>query len=449
MLVREGVDVRHGQRVYGETRSGLQILPPPTRICSWAVAGAPAFRLFGFPVHVRVGFLMFLGLVVVANYNVDPSFALWLAFFMASLTLIHELGHAFAARATGANAEIALDFFYGYAAFTPTRQLKPWERAGISLAGPATQIALACAVLLALKVNPLDIEAVRASSHAARALYWAGPVIGLFNLIPVLPFDGGNVVMAGIDKIIPGRSRIVMLWFSVVVTVGAMIAVVAFGSRELSGLLIFGAIPLIAQLQMLRAHTDFKKRRTIPAATSLFAAAESVGWQTLNPNQFAGGQQSSPWLRAHIALDRGDPIGARQILLDDFDNHETPTWWPPDTAPTEALNALVNLLPTPLPIGHPYSEYVLSGVLLQIGRYREAAMYAADAYGRTRSPMLAVNVARGAAALADRATALAWLRTAVTVHAPSDTVLNTVMHAPEFERMRDDPQFAFLLDPAA
>src|SRR6266542_3977884 len=104
------------------------------------MASPPAFRLFGFPVHVRPGFLFFL--IVVVAINGGDALALWLAAFMATFTLLHELGHAVAARATGARAEISLDFFYGYAAFTPTRPLKRWERAGISFAGPATQIAL-------------------------------------------------------------------------------------------------------------------------------------------------------------------------------------------------------------------------------------------------------------------------------------------------------------------
>ncbi len=93
--------------------------------------------MFGFPVHVRTGFLLFMVLVVLIN---GTDIGLWLAAFMALFTLLHELGHAFAARATGAEAEISLDFLAGYASFVPTRPLKRWERAGISLAGPAVQI---------------------------------------------------------------------------------------------------------------------------------------------------------------------------------------------------------------------------------------------------------------------------------------------------------------------
>ncbi len=74
------------------------------------MSSQPAFRLFGFPVHVRPGFFMFMVIVVVAN---GPQVGIWLAAFIAVLTLIHELGHAFAARATGARAEISLDLLAG------------------------------------------------------------------------------------------------------------------------------------------------------------------------------------------------------------------------------------------------------------------------------------------------------------------------------------------------
>ena len=63
-------------------------------------------------------------------------------------TLIHELGHAVAARATGADAEISLNFLAGYASYLPTRPISRLEHAGISFAGPAVQIVTSVAVLL-------------------------------------------------------------------------------------------------------------------------------------------------------------------------------------------------------------------------------------------------------------------------------------------------------------
>ena len=42
---------------------------------------------------------------------------MWLAISIAGFTLLHELGHAVAARRAGAKAEISLDFLAGYASY--------------------------------------------------------------------------------------------------------------------------------------------------------------------------------------------------------------------------------------------------------------------------------------------------------------------------------------------
>ena len=62
------------------------------------------FRLLGFDVHVRTGFLIFLGLIV---FLYQDQFGLWLAGGIAVFTLLHELGHAIAARSAGAEAAIS------------------------------------------------------------------------------------------------------------------------------------------------------------------------------------------------------------------------------------------------------------------------------------------------------------------------------------------------------
>ena len=166
------------------------------------MARSPTFHLFGNPIHIRSGFVVFMALVIVVN---GGELGLWIAGSAAALTLLHELGHAFAARATGARAEISLDFLAGYASFVPVRPLKRWERAGISIAGPAVQIGVGVGALTLMGVNPIDPDSYGRSA-ASLAIWWTGPIMGLFNLVPVLPLDGGHIVMAGLDRIVPGRS---------------------------------------------------------------------------------------------------------------------------------------------------------------------------------------------------------------------------------------------------
>ncbi len=204
------------------------------------------FHLFGFPVQIRAGFVFFAILVIFINgYEVG----VWLALFLAILTLLHELGHAFAARAAGAESEIALDMFYGYASFRPTRELTWWERAGISLAGPAVQIVVGSAALLALGASPFHPPS---SGHPVElALWFAGPIIGLYNLAPVLPFDGGHVVEAVLSTVLGKRAQRVTLYLSVAITLGVIVYVML--DERWAGFRFFTLIPLIAQIQMLTA----------------------------------------------------------------------------------------------------------------------------------------------------------------------------------------------------
>jgi Zn-dependent protease len=403
------------------------------------MASPPAFRLLGFPVQVKPGFMLLLVLVIVVN---GPERGVWLALFLALFTLLHELGHAVAARATGAKAEISLDFLYGYASFQPTRELKRWERAGISLAGPATQIIISTIALRATGITSLRPHS--SWSPAQLGLWWAGPIIGLVNLIPVLPFDGGNIAEAGLEAVLPrGIARAVMIYLSIGLTLGG--AVLLFTNPRLQTLGIFAMVPLIGQLQMLTQHRARGKRPAVELdSASLFAAGEAAAWRDGDVSRFVGGQLPSPWYRAHQQLTQGHAEIARQVLVLDFHDEETPNWWPPDAAPDPSLAALVQLLDDPLPTGRTYSEFVLATVLLRLGEFERAANYAAAAYRREPSPMLAVCVSRAAAALGDRAVALGWLRAAIGEGPPTDGLRHAADHAPEFDTLRHDHEFRAL-----
>ena len=398
------------------------------------MAPPPAFHVFGFPVHVRAGFWMFMVLIVFVN---GTDIGVWLAAFIAAFTLVHELGHAFAARATGARAEISLDFMAGYAAFVPTRPLSRRERAGISFAGPAVQIIIGGAVYLALQGS---WSWPTADEHMEIAALWAGPVIGLFNLIPVLPFDGGMMLEQLVDVFTPKHSRRFMIWFTVAV-VGTAMAYSLF-NEALQHYVIFMAIPLLSVAQMA---TPGKQETTRAQAQQELVRAEALAWATGDVSRFPRGHVPSPWFRAHQQLAQGHPDVARQLLMADLAGDGPVNWWPPDAAPLDALRDLVGVLPQPLPSGGTFRSFVLTTILLRLGQYEPAANYAALAYGRDRAAMHAIHVARAAAALGDRTVALGWLRTAAA-GAPAHAVAAAVATAPEFEALRQDPEFASALD---
>lgn len=202
-------------------------------------------RVLGFPVEIRPGFVVFLALVV---FLYGGTLGLWAAGTIAVFTLIHELGHASAARATGARAEISLDFLAGYAAYQPSRPLARWERAGIAAAGPLSQFASGVVALLLLGANPFSRDDIVAS-EATVTVWWAGIVLALVNLIPVLPLDGGAIVTTALERLAPRHGRKVMLWFSIAVSSGLLVFAVLVADAR--GFLPFAVILLVLQVQIL------------------------------------------------------------------------------------------------------------------------------------------------------------------------------------------------------
>lgn len=359
------------------------------------------FRLLGFDVRVQSGFVVFMALIV---FLYRSPFGYWLAGSIAVLTLVHELGHATAARRAGADANISLGFLAGYASYRPTRPISRARHAWISFAGPGVHIAVSVAVLLAIGANPFEVGSA-SESPAAAAIWWAGPAIGMLNLIPVLPLDGGNIVTYGLDGLLPGRARRYMLYFSIGLSLAGAVVLVATGYR---GFVLFIGFLLITQLQMLNAG---------------------------KPPQEA----QSVWQVAAAADEAGKSGKARRVLTAALSHPQPDAGSPPTSLTPDRAARLIELLPRPLPYGDPANEYVLSRLLLDCGRFEEAAHYAADSFGRRPESLLAAIVARSAAALDDQATAIGWLRTAASAGTSPEGLAITIDRAPEFVALRNHP----------
>jgi Zn-dependent protease len=363
-------------------------MPPPDR---------HQLRVLGFPLHVRRGFLLFIVLLVFLN---GDEFGLWLAAAVAGFTLLHELGHALAARRAGADAEVSLDFMAGYTAYVARRPLSQGTQALIALAGPVTHITAGLAVLAVMGVNPLD-EASWQRSAASQAIWWAGPAIGLFNLLPLLPLDGGNVVSSLLERVAPGRGRRIMLYASLVITVAAAVAYVVVAERRAFTVLI--GLLLLMQLQLV---FDDRSRHA-----------------------------ESPFDKALAALRKGDTDRATRVMVSGL-RRPGSARVVPRTLDDESTRQLLALLPRPLPYGDPFNEYVLTNLLVRAGAYDEAARYGAECYAREPRPLIAATVARAAGAVGDDDTAAAWLRAAADAGTSHDGLASVIDHAPELAAAR-------------
>jgi len=112
------------------------------------------------------------------------------ALFFASV-LAHELSHAIVARRLGLKVESITLFIFGGVTTIDTDARTPREEALIALAGPAMSIALGAVFIGA--------DLVIGQEQIGALIGWLGVVnlvLGVFNLIPGFPMDGGRVLRA-------------------------------------------------------------------------------------------------------------------------------------------------------------------------------------------------------------------------------------------------------------
>lgn len=144
--------------------------------------------VFGFPIDVKLSFLLLLGVVFLWFGGLAGVFVVSLAF---ASVLLHELGHAVVARFLGVDiAGIELGFLGGAAKMDGIPR-RPNHEIAIAVAGPIVSLVLAG---LGLGLGGLF------HSELLGAIGWINLVLAGFNLIPALPMDGGRVLRAILAK---------------------------------------------------------------------------------------------------------------------------------------------------------------------------------------------------------------------------------------------------------
>jgi len=126
--------------------------------------------------------------------------------FLGSI-LAHELSHALVGRRFGVRVERITLFVLGGMAHMEEEPPDWRSELAMAIAGPAASLALGflCLYLAGLISGPVEldpekpIDAISKLSPLATVLFWLGPVniiLGLFNLVPGFPLDGGRVLRA-------------------------------------------------------------------------------------------------------------------------------------------------------------------------------------------------------------------------------------------------------------
>jgi Zn-dependent protease len=178
----------------------------PTRERPRRGALGSSFNLFtigGVDVEVHISWLViavlvtwslatgfFPAVVPGAGAAVDWLFGAIAAILFFASVLAHELAHSFVARARGLDVRSITLFIFGGVSNLSGEAKQPGTEFAIAIVGPLTSFAIAAlAFLVAIAVsgNP-PVEAT------ASYLAFVNGALGLFNLVPGFPLDGGRVL---------------------------------------------------------------------------------------------------------------------------------------------------------------------------------------------------------------------------------------------------------------
>ncbi len=157
--------------------------------------------LFGIPLWIDPSWFVIVALVTISyvgTYSsavttpaVAWSAALATALLLFLSVLLHELGHSLAARFQGIRVERITLFLFGGIAQIARESNTPAQAFQVAIAGPLTSLGLFLLLsgISALSLGPTGVEM---TSSLARI----NLILALFNLLPGLPLDGGQVLKA-------------------------------------------------------------------------------------------------------------------------------------------------------------------------------------------------------------------------------------------------------------
>jgi Zn-dependent protease/CBS domain-containing protein len=174
---------------------------------SWSI---PVGRLFGIEIRIHLTFLFLLVFVWSTEAATQDSTAalrgLALVGIVFGSVVLHELGHALVARGSGVPAKGIILLPIGGITMLDEAHAVPdpvnaWKRdIRIAAAGPLVNLFIAAAAALifveAVPSVSLTARPLLASGALLRSIVWANLYLGLFNLLPAYPMDGGRVLRA-------------------------------------------------------------------------------------------------------------------------------------------------------------------------------------------------------------------------------------------------------------
>lgn len=166
---------------------------------SWKIG-----HILGIRLQLHMTFLVLLVWVAISYYveRQDVGDAVAGVGFILTLfgiVVLHELGHALAARRFGIRTRDITLLPIGGVARLERMPEDPREELIVALAGPAVNVVLAILIAGGMLVTTGTLvpgEITLVGGDLPGNLLWANVVLAVFNMVPAFPMDGGRVLRA-------------------------------------------------------------------------------------------------------------------------------------------------------------------------------------------------------------------------------------------------------------
>lgn len=289
-------------------------------------------NLFGIPFFVNASWFLVLGLVtwqyggaLAALFPALGPVAPWLlglftALLLFASVLAHELGHSWVAIKQGIGVKSISLFLFGGLANLERESKTPAEAFWVAIAGPLVSI------FLAGLLTVIGVGAALTGPAAAivQLLASINLALALFNLIPGLPLDGGNILKAIVWKI-TGNPYKGVIFAS---RVGQIIGWIAIATGIFGNIwnLVIGWFLLQNAGQSAQYATVQNELAGLTAADALTPESPIVP-ENLSLREFANNYvigSTHTWRRFLVTDDAGQLVGA--IDLDDMKTIPTGSW---------------------------------------------------------------------------------------------------------------------------
>jgi Zn-dependent protease/CBS domain-containing protein len=165
-------------------------------------------RIAGIDVYIHLTFLLVLvyfGYLYYAPRESLDDTIRGLAFVLSvfAVVVLHEFGHALAARRYGIETRDITLLPIGGVARLERMPREPWQELVVAVAGPLVNVVIAAGLLVGILIRggfaPLPTGAGENAMLAlpfTQQLFYVNVWLVLFNLIPAFPMDGGRVLRA-------------------------------------------------------------------------------------------------------------------------------------------------------------------------------------------------------------------------------------------------------------